>query len=75
MGLDDDANEKELGRVTLIDGKIVPSNDAMRYVALNPLMIGDSDVIYPDKEPERFLRSLYLEYRGTYCTALKAVDL
>ncbi len=52
----------------LIDGKVVPSNEAARYIAECPLLL-PPDRIDPKKEPERFLRSLYLEYRSAYCAA------
>ncbi len=74
MGLDEEANYVEQGRISLVNNKIVFSDDSMTYIARTPLSF-EFDTIDPVKEPERFLRSLYLEYRSLYCTARKAVDL
>jgi len=48
-------------------------NEALQGIAHNPIEI-DGKTIDPAKEPELFLRSLYLIYHSPYFRAMKAVS-
>lgn len=69
--------EPELKGTIVWDGeKLIPSNEDMRHVIDDPIRImGEQDVIDAKIEPERFLRSLHLMYRGSYFTALPATKV
>jgi hypothetical protein len=48
-------------------------NEVLQSIAHNPIEI-DGKTIDPAKEPELFLRSLYLIYHSPYFRAMKAVS-
>ena len=71
--LDDNRDDREMGRITLEDGRLSGDTPAAKRIILEPIHIGH-DTIDPKKEPERFLRSLYLAMSGPYCKAMRAIN-
>ena len=78
QGFDTTTAEKvHFGDIVFDGKKITTSNNRrmLRTMATEPIILAPGcQRVRPDEEPERFMRNLHLQYRGSYCWALEAVE-
>ena len=73
--LNRDAEDVKVGEI-LFDGKRITAageEPLMKRIASVPI-VAKGERIDPDKEPERFVRNLWQEYRSPYLRAMKPRD-
>ena len=69
------AEKVHFGDIVFDGKKITTSSDRMlRMIATEPIILPGGERVRPDEAPERFMRNLHLQYHGSYCWALEAVE-
>lgn len=78
QGFDNDGRKFSFGSIEFDGEKVVARptkghEEMMGITAAEPIMVAGGEAVYPDDEPERFVRSLWLAYSGSRVWALEAV--
>lgn len=75
-GLNKTGKDEKIGDIIYDGEKITTSSNSrlLKYIATEPITLRDMKQVKPDEEPEKFMRSLYLAYHGSYVRAMRAVE-